>query len=118
MINKKVDDLLELKVLLSEKVSIYFRDNYYPITKVKLEGYNIQLIAETEEPNYLNGRDMMTKVIDIISNFNSFYRFENIELVIIQGTVAFYSKPYNNKEVLTIKPNHSDLRLYNTILYN
>lgn len=118
MIMNEIDELLELKILLSDKVSISYREKSYPITDVKINAYAIQLISNVGNDT-LTGKQIVDRIYDIYTQFLSSNRFDHIELVIKQGSVMYFNKPYDTKEILTIKSNENqNIRKYSTILYS
>lgn len=120
MIIDKINDLLDLKVLLSDRVSIFNNDKTYPITDVKFQAYSIHLIADStaDEEDYLSGKDIIDKIYDICKRYCSNMRSLNdIYLIINQGSIGYFNKVYGSKEILTIKSNGKDSLTYTTILY-
>lgn len=120
MIIDEINDLLDLKVLLSDEVSIFNNNKAYPITDVKIQAYSIHLIADSEadKEDHLSGKQIIDKIYDIFRQYPSIGRFDNICLIIKQGSIGYFNKPYGSKEILTIKSNENqDVRKYTTILY-
>ena len=118
MVMNEINDLLELKVLLSDTISIFYNDKTYPITKVKVNAYNIQLIAKVDDTP-MKGKEIIDTIYDIFSQFINSNRFDSLDLIINQDSVILFNKQYGSKEILTIKSNENiDIRKYITILYN
>ena len=118
MVMNEINELSEFKVLLSDTVSISYREKTYPITDVKINAYAILLIANTGNKP-LTGKQLMDKIYDIFTQFSNINRFDRLELVIRQNSVMYFNKPFESKEILTIKSNENEnIRKYSTILYS
>lgn len=116
MIINEINDLLDLKVLLSDKVYISYNDKTYAVTGVDIYAYSIVITADTEE-SPITGKEIIDKIYELYSQYESPTRFDHIDLVVQNRALMYFNKPYKNKEILTIC-NDKNARKYTTILYH
>lgn len=117
MIINEINDLLDIKVLLSDRVCISYNGKTYPVTNVDIYAYTIRLISDTEETP-MKGKEIIDKIYDLYSQYTSATRFDHIDLVVQNQSAMYFNKAYSSKEILTICSNDENIRKYTTILYH